>query len=225
MNVSRDARLAALRRQAELHPTDAQACRDLSEELELAGEIAQAAAARRLAIARRPDRPTDYLHLARLLLVSGGEPEDGIRLPAVEEATVALMTAIELDPDFGAAHRELARLDLARARQTDDAKAMRACTGRALRRCRKALELDPADAESYRVLGDLHFHLGRDFAKARDCYARAVEIDPANLDARVMLAAAHLRQEDRDAAQRELAAVLSVDPQHPLANEVLKEMG
>jgi tetratricopeptide (TPR) repeat protein len=216
--------IEVLRRQAELHPSDAAVCRRLAEKLEEAGRLPEAATARRMAAARRPDRPLDWFHLARLLALAGGEEGEEVRLPATEEASIALRTALELDPELGAAYRELARLDLNRARVLRDHAEVRQAAERAVDRCRKALELDPSDAEAYRVLGDLHFYVAGDAEKARECYVRAVGLDAHNLDARAMLAAAHARGGDREAALRVIQAVLAKDAGHALANRVLEEI-
>lgn len=223
--MTQEARIAALERRIETHPTDPAPCRELAEELERAGRLSASARARRLAADRRPDRPIDQFQLARALVLAGGEDLDSeVRLPPAEEASIALRLAVELDPDFGAAYRELARLDLARARELEDEAAVRAAAERAVRRCRQAIELDPGDAEAYRVLGDVHYYVAGAYETARQCYARALELDPAALDARAMLAAALVRTGDPDAARRELHAVLSKKPDHPLAAEALREL-
>lgn len=215
------ARIDRLRRQVELHPSDADLCQELAELLELSGDHGAAARARRMEVARRPDRPLAYLHLARNLVAAGAEPGDEIRLPVIEEAAIGLRLAVELDPDFGAAHRELARLDLSRARVLRDFDEVQAAARRAVDRCRRALELDPEDAETYRVLGDLHFHVAEDMPKAKECYQRAVQLSTEHHDARAMLGAVLERSGDRDGALRELRRVLGVVPGHPLATEIL----
>jgi tetratricopeptide (TPR) repeat protein len=219
-----EARLRTLARQAELHPSDPEPCRALAEELRRAGRLAEAARAQRMAVSRRPDRPRDHLVLAELVTASGGEAGDAAHLPAAEEASIALRMAVELDPDFAAGWRELGRLDLARAQILHDRAAVRAAAERALARCRRALELDGGDAEAWRVLGDVHFHVSSAREKARECYERAVALDPQHLDARAMLAATLARDGDREGAIQALEPALRADPDHPLANEILKQI-
>jgi cytochrome c-type biogenesis protein CcmH/NrfG len=223
MNAALEAKISALRRQAELHPSDPDPPRALADELERAERYLEAVAARRMVVMRRPDRPFEYLLLARALVLAGGEDEHAVRLPCAEEATVALRTAVELDPDFSAAYRELARLDLARARVLRDAGAVQSAAERAVLRCRRALELDPGDAEAFRVLGELHLYVAEAYGKARECFARAIELDAANTDARALLALSLARDGDKEAARRELSALLEADPSHPLAAAIAKE--
>jgi tetratricopeptide (TPR) repeat protein len=229
-------RHAALEHRARQHPTDADACRELAKVLEAEGDLHGAARAQRQAAARRPDRPWDRFLAAKLVVSADATRErnpklalppeelDEVRLPAAEEASLELRLAIELDPDFGAAWRELARLDTSRARVLRDEAQAKAAAERALSRGREALRLDPQDAECHRVLGDVHYHVLRDLRGARAHYEEALAIEPGHVEARAMLAATFLREGDSEAAFREITQALSADPENHLANEILKDI-
>ena len=218
------------------NPTDAEPCRELAKLFEAQGDLFAAARAQRQAAARKPDRPWDRFLSARLAMAAEAQRErnpkqtlppeelEEVRLPSAEEASIELRIALELDPDFGAAFRELARLDTTRARVLKDQEQSRAAAERAISRCAEAIRLDPSDAEGHRVLGDVHFHVRGAFADARKHYLDAIAIDARNVDARAMLAATHWREGDRDTAFRELTHALSIAPDHELANEILKEI-
>lgn len=231
-----DNRRQALENRIRTHVNDPEPCRELARELEADGALYDAARAQRLAATRRPDRPWDHFLAARLTVAADAQhqrnpkaplpPEDteDVRLPAAEEASIALRVALELDPDFGAAHRELARLDVGRARILRDEGQVKASAERAVQRCQEALKLDADDSETHRVLGDVQFHVLKAYPAARRHYARAIELAPDNADARAMLAATFLREGDRETAFRELTHALSIAPEHELAHEILKEL-
>jgi len=216
--------------------TDPEPCRELARALEGEGELHAAARAQRMAAARRPDRPWDHFVSARLTIAAAdlesrnpklplpAEETDDVRLPGAEEASIALRMALEIDPDFGAAHRELARLDVNRARVLKDEVMVKVSAARAISRCAEALKLDPSDAETHRVLGDVSYHVLARYSEARDHYLRAVELAPDNADARALLAAAYLKEGDSDAAYREVTQALAVAPQHELAHQLLKDI-
>jgi len=179
--------------------TDPEPCRELARALEGEGELHAAARAQRMAAARRPDRPWDHFVSARLTIAAAdlesrnpklplpAEDTDEVRLPGAEEASIALRMALEIDPDFGAAHRELARLDVNRARVLKDEAMVKLSADRAVSRCAEALKLDPNDATALYNLGVVAQDAGRE-KDAIFLYGRALELDPALAEAHYNLA-------------------------------------
>jgi len=92
-------------------------------------------------------------------------------------AALALWNAIDTDADFGPAHRVLARLYIARRW---DALAQESA--------QRALRLMPDDSDAHCVAGVISYWLG-EYDQAEELLDRAIELDPANAEARHALKA------------------------------------
>lgn len=67
--------------------------------------------------------------------------------------------------------------------------------------CRQALDLDPERPETHRSLGRIHM-MRREFADARQCFLRAVELDPKYIAAHLSLAWCAVEAHDLNEAER-----------------------
>jgi cytochrome c-type biogenesis protein CcmH/NrfG len=78
------------------------------------------------------------------------------------------------------------------------------------------IKKDPKNFAALRELGDIRYD-ERKFAEAASIYAKALEIQPDNVDVRSDRGGALLQSERVDEAINELKTVLSKDPIHPQA--------
>src|SRR5215471_5941722 len=79
-----------------------------------------------------------------------------------------------------------------------------------------ALKADPKNFAALRELGNLRYD-ERNFTEAAALYARALEVDPNNVDVRSDRGGALLQGKHIDEAIAELNTVLSKEPTHPQA--------
>ena len=117
-----------------------------------------------------------------------------------DAARVALGRALELDPENAAALNELVRLDLAE----DDASGARG-------RADEWLEHRPDDPDRLRLVASVHAASGG-VAEAERLLRRALEVDPANLNAYSQLARLYYRQGRLQDASREFEALAERSP-------------
>jgi cytochrome c-type biogenesis protein CcmH/NrfG len=89
-----------------------------------------------------------------------------------------------------------------------------------VKRLEDQLAADPKNFEALRELGNLRYDERR-YAEAAGLYARALEINPGNVDVRSDRGGALLQSEQIDEAIRELQAVLRQNPTHPQALFIL----
>ena len=78
------------------------------------------------------------------------------------------------------------------------------------------LEKNPKDIEALIFMGNANYDIQR-FEKAKEFYARALEVDPNNTHVRTDLASAYRSLGDADHALEELNKVLKADPNHEVA--------
>ncbi len=116
--------------------------------------------------------------------------------------------AIELDPDFAAAHAGLARayIWLARYGLVTSAEGLR----RARAAADRALELDPAIAAGHLALAEIRLSASRDFAGAEASLRRALELEPGSAEIHLQLGhfLAMLGRADESIAMRRHAVEL-----------------
>ncbi|MDZ7754248.1 MAG: tetratricopeptide repeat protein [Gammaproteobacteria bacterium] len=173
------------------------------------GRLDEAAAALERAGAVEGLRPRALLHLAQIDLLRR-RPE--VAIPRLREV-------LELAPEADAAHYPLAR-------------ALRATGADAAARAhmaRRGGHLPPAEDPLAEQLAALdqgarrHFAEGlragreRDFTAAAAAFARGLEIQPDNIDARVSHARALFLAGDPDSARAQLESALTAAPDHTLA--------
>ncbi|MGH7468664.1 MAG: tetratricopeptide repeat protein [Longimicrobiales bacterium] len=145
------------------------------------------------------------LALAHLELVEDGamHPE-----PAYRRAAAALTTALELDPELGAAHCSMGHLQAVSAYDWPAAEAA----------FKRAIELNPSGADAYALYGRLCAALER-YDEAIALQQRARELDP--LAHRVDLATTLLRAGRYDQAIAYAANAVELDADHDRARATL----
>ncbi|QIB64739.1 XrtA/PEP-CTERM system TPR-repeat protein PrsT [Kineobactrum salinum] len=79
------------------------------------------------------------------------------------------------------------------------------------------VETDPEYAEAWSTLGDI-YHVGGQFEDARDAYTRATELNSYRLTDRLNLVSMHIELDQHDAAEKELARLQGIMPDHPGVN-------
>jgi TolB-like protein len=132
---------------------------------------------------------------------------------SIHRALEHFQAAVQLDPQFAAAHAGLANAygpaimaDLITPAEG---------TVKVLGAAQKALELDPSNAQAYRIIASLKSRILWDFAGAERDFQRAIDLDPSDARARQWYAA-HLfmvgRHED---ARREVDLAYQLDPLSP----------
>ena len=193
-----------------------------------AGRLAEAEAAWRAILARKPDDP-EALHVLGLILLRTGRGEGAQlvdrsieRSPRnaaflnnraqvlseagrFDEAMRDLKRALMLEPRFHAALCHMGSL-LRRQRRHEEA----------LAAFRRAIAIDPRVPDAHVGLGNVLRERG-DRAGARAAYDAALAIDAAHLSARYNLGALLLEQGDGAGAEREFRRVLERDPRNPYA--------
>jgi len=130
-----------------------------------------------------------------------------------------LERAVELDPDFAAAHALLA-MNLMYGvyyAQLEPAKIF----GRARKAVERALALDPLSAEAHAARGSLAFHYAWDWPRAEEATGRALELDPNQTDAMFTKAAVRITHERYDEGLDLMYRILSVDPHQAFARSHL----
>lgn len=125
------------------------------------------------------------------------------------EARVMLEALLEQYPRDPEGHALLARAHLSLGHE---AKAYEAA--------KRAVELDPADAESADFAGMLA-ERREELATARRLYARAVEVQPERAKYRLQLANVLLKLDELDAARHQARAALKLDPTLAVGHGIL----
>ena len=194
-----------------------------------AGRFAEAEAAWRAILARRPD-DAQALHLLGLILARTGRAAEGLQLlersleraprnaaflnnraqvlaeaGRAEDALRDLRRALMLEPRFGALHIHQGSL-LRRLGRLDEAAAA----------FRRALAAEPRLAEAHVGLGNVLRERG-DAAGARGAYEAALAIDPAHASALYNLGSLQLEARDFEGARRAFSRTLELEPRHALA--------
>ena len=165
----------------------------------------------------------------------------------IDAAMEHFRTAIEIRPDYGEAHGNLARYLLDRGRELESlghfelaikmdpekanvrahyARALRAA-GRvheAIQQYRIALQLDPDLASAWQNLGNALGSTGN-LAEAIPCFQRALQIDPDYVLAHQNLALAYERSGRHRDAIRHLQRVLELEPENSNAAAALRRLG
>ncbi len=161
------------------------------------GQLAEAEAALKGAIALRPQDPVLYTQLAALY---GGEAETAPqRLPL---AYAAYEQAIALAPTIGLTFRQYADLAL---RSGDPAGA--------LGLARRAVDLDATDGIAFGILGWAEMEAGN-LAAAQAAFVQAVKWQPDSADYHLGLALAYFQQNDFEGARQALQRSLLLDPSY-----------
>lgn len=143
-------------RAVEANPQDAMAHFTAGRLHEAQNRLAEAEASYRAAVACAPDLAKAHNNLGVVLQMQGRVPE---ALPCYRRA-------IELEPLLPEANQNYASIVREPVALT-----------RALEGLRARLAARPGDAVTYNSMGNAHRELGQ-HAQARECYAKAIEIDP-----------------------------------------------
>ncbi len=176
-----------------LAPRSYQTQRNLGNALQLAGRLAEAAAAYRAAIALHPRGSQDHQALGQLLFSSGD----------LEGAISSYREAARLGLDSASLHDALG----AALGAAGDGAGARAAL-------RRAVEIDPERSDSWNRLGILSEKQGQ-FAEARQSYARALAAQPAHAGALFNDAKVCLRLGLLAEAAAGVARLLSAHPDYP----------
>jgi tetratricopeptide (TPR) repeat protein/O-antigen ligase len=195
---SRRGKLAAsaaqLEQAARLRPNDLSLLPKLAESYLRLGDLDKAVAAGNQWIGLSPGSPD-----ARLLLA-----EVRGRRGDFAGAAAQLEEAARLAPGNVRVLRGLAQLYFSRLRDWD----------KAINAANRWLSLSPDEPEAYSILGAARYGK-RDYAAARSALQRAVELQPANLRARLQLAYCYLQLKQMPVAKRELEWLASKHPATP----------
>lgn len=170
------------------------------------GRLAEAEAAWRAILARKPDDP-EALHILGYILAQLGRGDEG--LPLIDRS-------IERAPGIAGLHSNRA-VALNLMGRDDDA----------MRDLLRALKLDPRTIAARNLLGNILRERGRG-EEAADNYRQALAVDPRSPEAHVGLGVIHMDRGEREAAEREFAAALKADPGHAAAHYnlgVLRQRG
>src|SRR5262249_3731088 len=117
-----------------------------------------------------------------------------------QEAVIEYRNAVQIDPRFAAAHRELAKSYL--ALQNRDS---------AFREFTAAAGLDPADKDSILGLARLQIDRGM-YKEAQAALQKILTADPKNVEAHAALGQKDIATHDEPEAIEELRKVVELDP-------------
>ena len=126
-------------------------------------------------------------------------------------AEVPLRRAIDLDPRYAQAHAWLAASLLLRSYLLDD----ELCLEPALACAQKAVDLDPDDSMTHRILGSVLTYVRKHDAAAAH-FDRAINLNPNDMQAQTLYANLMIFMGQPAAALTRLALVLQRDPYPPL---------
>ncbi len=169
-----------------LLPNPSEAERRKARRLAEQGQLAEAVAALRAAIALDPNAAPAHLDLAEILLERLPAPVDEARLSEAERALAAVGAAAQADPRWEALNTRLASLK-------------KAAAGPDRRQLQARVEADPADLQARVALAQWHI-ARREFEPALAQLIEVVERDRAFAD---------------DVGRRTMLAVFDLASQHP----------
>ncbi len=200
----------AFRRAVELEPADANYQVGFGRALRQAGRLAEAAAALNAALAIDPQHAGAHQLLGLTLRAMGDETGAGEHLSQVRRYSVEVVRDRWLwEAQKHAAsvetHLEWARSYISAGRLESAVKLLSSLAAR-----------HPDRAEVFRRLGEAHIRSGEGDLAA-GAYARAVAIEPYDLDTRTALADILLQQGDLAGAQEAVSYVLEAEPGDPNA--------
>jgi len=131
---------------------------------------------------------------------------------SLDEAEALLTTSLELDPLDGGTLSNLGLVYLQR-NQIAEARNM----------LETAVERAPDHPEALENLGSLYLNLEVEEEAVR-YLSKAAEVIPSSADVHAKLALAYFRLEQYAAAERSARQALSLNPSHPLANQILQAL-
>ncbi len=174
---------------------------------DIAGKL-QLALAGFPAAARREVNPE-----AHRLLLEGRSLRAQRTYPSLDRAEEVIVRALRLDPDFAAAHAELAQVCSVRGifRLSDGYDEPRSDNERAVAEARRALALDPTLAEAYSCLG-FTFVGTRRWAEAEQMFQKAFAVNPNSATAHLQSWALQQARGRLDAALKEADRAVELDP-------------
>jgi tetratricopeptide (TPR) repeat protein len=155
-------------------------------------------------IQKAPANPRGWCNCALAVLHDNSNPDVAGRYAAAEPM---LATAVELKPDYAAAHQALGSLLL------------KSDPDRSRRHLEEAVRLRPRNAPSRHALGTMLLRI--DPIAAERHLAAAVELDPRSTDSLVNLANLLLVRGETGRAVGLYRQALTVDPNHPFARHNL----
>jgi tetratricopeptide (TPR) repeat protein len=155
-------------------------------------------------IQKAPANPRAWCNCALAVLHDNSNPDVAGRYAAAEPM---LATAVELKPDYAAAHQALGSLLL------------KSDPDRSRRHLEEAVRLRPRNAPSRHALGTMLLRI--DPIAAERHLAAAVDLDPRSTDSLVNLANLLLVRGETGRAVGLYRQALTVDPNHPLARHNL----
>ena len=128
-------------------------------------------------------------------------------LPSIEKALAWFDQALEVDPDYAAAHAGKCTVFVQAYFATSDP----AYIDEAQASCATALTLNPNLDVVHTAMGDLNFEIG-EYAEAEASYLKAMEIAPNNVTALIGLGNTYMRQNDPVAAEERFRQALGLHP-------------
>ncbi|MCX6629505.1 MAG: tetratricopeptide repeat protein [Candidatus Solibacter sp.] len=183
--------IPALRELAAAHPTVAAIGFLLGQCLFETSDYAGTAIVLQKVAAQEPGFAEVYYYLGSALGMSGKIPE------GIEQLT----RAVDVNPEFGAAHRVLGMFRVESGQMTPETRII----------LEHAVKLEPEDARSEYWLGR-YYLAARDYEAARQHLSRSLQLHPESPQTRVSLGQAMLEMGDSDPALEQFSAVLQHQP-------------
>jgi tetratricopeptide (TPR) repeat protein len=152
-----------------------------------------------------------------------------------EDALKAYKKAIEIDPDFELARKNI-QVTLQRLGRTDrtieetdtlyrtiEQNIVAKNWPRVLAQCQRLVTLVPQSFKAQLYLANSYFSVGRP-AQAVPAYEEALKIEPSNTSALGNLALAYLEIKQYERARERFQQLLQIDPQNQIAKEKLEQL-
>ena len=134
----------------------------------------------------------------------------------LEHSVAAFKTAVQLMPNYAMAHSGLAAALAVLGETPNDGVPATVSAPQATAEAKRALELDPKNAEAHYVLGNIAMSYEWDFPKAQREFEEAIRLEPNNATAHQWLGQYYMVQGRINDAQAETAKALDMDPVSPI---------
>lgn len=126
----------------------------------------------------------------------------------VQEAIGYFQSALDIDPDYSAAHAGICRAYVVLYRKTRESSSIPT----AERACSSALQSNPNLGVVYSSLGRLHLLFGMDMEAAAAAFIRALEINPQDVEAMRGIAAVMHKEQSIEEAEAMLHKAIDLQP-------------
>jgi tetratricopeptide (TPR) repeat protein len=156
------------------------------------GRIAEAEAAWRAILERKPDDP-EALHMLGCVLAEAGRPQEG--MPYLDRSIAIVPRNAAMRSNRAGVLHSLGRVE------------------EATRDLRRALDIDSRLPAAHHLMGNIHFAAGR-FDHALAAYERALGVEPRFAEAHVGAGVVQAHRGALDAAESSYRAALAIDPRN-----------